>query len=514
MKRPIHSLLVLISLLSFSVDLSAQRFVSELFQSVQVSPGVVYARNKEFLTGAPVLKNLSMDVYEPVGDTATVRPLIIYLHTGSFLPPVINQNPTGSRYDSTAVEMCKQFARRGYVAAAMTYRMGWNPASSDQDVRTGSLLQAVYRAMQDAKACVRYFREEASVNGNPFRVDTSAIILGGQGTGGYVAMAYTTVDRLSEINLPKFISNSSNPSYGFIQGQSYVIPQIWGDFDGYGGDTTYNYPSNHVGYSNKVNFVFNMGGALGDSSWLEAGDAPMVAFHVIGDPFAPFGNGPVYVPTQPPQYVVDVSGSSVVVAKSNALGNNNCFNSGGWNDVYTQRANSINNGQDGLFPFQTSTLIQSGPWEWYDSLSLVLFSQAIGQPAAGGTQAYMNGLATNPDMSKAKALAYIDTIQNYLNPRIARCLGLFTGMSELDQERANIGLYPNPSNGQFTIDLSNVGNNPKYIHIADLSGRIVSEVRVQEKTTYAFRGMDLSSGLYLVKIGFDGGEIAKKLVIN
>ena len=167
-----------------------------------------------------------------------------------------------------------------------------------------------------------------------------------------------------------------------------------------------------------------------------------------------------------------------------------------------------------LFRSQTSTLIQSGPWEWYDSLSLVLFSQAIGQPAAGGTQAYMNGLATNPDMSKAKALAYIDTIQNYLNPRIARCLGLFTGMSELDQERANIGLYPNPSNGQFTIDLSNVGNNPKYIRIADLSGRVVSEVKVQEKTAYAFRGIDLSSGLYLVKIGFDGGEIAKKLVIN
>ena len=492
----------------------AQRYTNEIFTSVQVTPSVVYGMNKEVLTGAPVMKNLTMDVYEPAGDVQTTRPLIIYMHTGSFLPPVINGNPTGSRYDSTVVEMCKQFARRGYVVAAMSYRLGWNPVSSDQDVRTGSLLQAVYRAMQDAKACVRYFREEATVNANPFRVDTSKIILGGQGTGGYIAMAYASVDKLSEINLSKFISNTTNMSYGFIAGQSYVLQPIWGDFDGYGGDTTYNYPNNHVGYNNRVQFVFNMGGALGDSSWLEAGDAPMVAFHVAGDPFAPFGNGMVYVPTQPPMPVVNVSGSSVVVTKANALGNNACFNSFNYNDAYTQAANAVNGGQDGLYPFYTNPAIQSGPWEWYDSLSLVLFSQAIGQPAAAGTQAYMNGKATNPDMSKAKGMAYIDTIQNYVNPRIVNCLGLSVGVNDIEHDRANVGVYPNPSNGQFTIDLSNVGNNPKYIRIADLSGRVVSEVKAQEKTAYAFRGIDLSSGLYLVKIGFDGGEIAKKLVIN
>ena len=286
MRKNLPVLFVILAMMTAVQTVFAQRYTNEIFTSVQVTPSVVYGMNKEVLTGAPVMKNLTMDVYEPAGDVQTTRPLIIYMHTGSFLPPVINGNPTGSRYDSTVVEMCKQFARRGYVVAAMSYRLGWNPVSSDQDVRTGSLLQAVYRAMQDAKACVRYFREEATVNANPFRVDTSKIILGGQGTGGYIAMAYASVDKLSEINLSKFISNTTNMSYGFIAGQSYVLQPIWGDFDGYGGDTTYNYPNNHVGYNNRVQFVFNMGGALGDSSWLEAGDAPMVAFHVAGDPFA------------------------------------------------------------------------------------------------------------------------------------------------------------------------------------------------------------------------------------
>jgi hypothetical protein len=514
MRKFLPAMLSAFALLAIVQTASAQRYLNEVFQSVQVTPSVVYGMNKEVLTGAPVMKNLTMDVYEPAGDGQAERPLIIYMHTGSFLPPVINANPTGSRYDSTVVEMCKQFARRGYVVAAMSYRLGWNPVSSDQDVRTGSLLQAVYRAMQDAKACVRYFREEATVNGNPFRVDTANIILGGQGTGGYVAMGYATVDNVGELYLPKFISNSSNSSYGFVAGQSYVIPQIWGDWDGYGGDTTVNYPNNHVGYNNRVSFVFNMGGALGDSTWMSPGDAPLVAFHVTGDPFAPFGNGPVYVPTQPPQYVVDVSGSAVAVATANAYGNNNCFNNAGFTDPYTQQANMMNGGQDGLYPFNTDPFVQSGPWEWYDSTSLTLFAQVIGQPAAAGTQAYMNGLATNPDMSKAKALAYIDTIQNYVNPRIVYCLGLLTGVNNIEQEAAKVSVFPNPSNGEFTVDLREVAGEPQYIRVSDISGRLIREISVREKASYSFRGMDLSRGLYTVKIGFDAGEVTKKLVVN
>ncbi|MFM8432978.1 MAG: T9SS type A sorting domain-containing protein [Bacteroidota bacterium] len=514
MRKTLPVLFVVALLASLSGEAIAQRYNSEVFTDVQITPSVRYGQNKELLTGAPVMKNLTMDVYEPFGDAQAVRPLIIYLHTGSFLPPVINSNPTGSRFDSTAVEMCKRFARRGYVAAAMSYRLGWNPVSADQDVRTGSLLQAVYRAMQDAKACVRYFYEEAAVNGNPFRVDTNNIILGGQGTGGYIAMAYATVDQLSEISLPKFLSNTSNPSYGFFAGQSYVIPQIWGDFDGYGGDTTLNYPFNHVGYSNRINFVFNMGGALGDSSWLEQGDVPMVAFHVIGDPFAPIGNGPVYVPTQPPQYVVDVSGSSVVVARSNAFGNNNCFNSAGFTDVYTQRANTLNNGEDGMFPFQTSTLIQSGPWEWYDSTALVGFAQFIGQPAAAGTQAYLNGKATNPDMSKAKAMAYIDTIQGYLNPRIVQCLGLNTGINDWDAVAKAISVYPNPTAGEFNVDLSSISDKVNSLQVMDINGRIIQNIRIEENAVYTFRGLDLARGLYTVKIGFETGSVTRKLVVQ
>ena len=71
-----------------------------------------------------------MDIYEPT-DGSTKRPLIIYLGTGSFLPRYINKTPTGAKDDSATAEMCRQFARKGYVVASISYRQGWNPTSQD-----------------------------------------------------------------------------------------------------------------------------------------------------------------------------------------------------------------------------------------------------------------------------------------------------------------------------------------------------------------------------------------------
>ena len=70
------------------------------------------------------------DIYEPIGDTLTNRPVIIVSHTGSFLPPVANGQPTGSIKDSSIVEQCKRWGKKGYVAVSvMGNRLGWNPLS-------------------------------------------------------------------------------------------------------------------------------------------------------------------------------------------------------------------------------------------------------------------------------------------------------------------------------------------------------------------------------------------------
>ena len=44
------------------------------------------------LTGTPTAQALPMEVYQPTGDTETSRPLIIHMHTGTFLPILYKVN--------------------------------------------------------------------------------------------------------------------------------------------------------------------------------------------------------------------------------------------------------------------------------------------------------------------------------------------------------------------------------------------------------------------------------------
>ena len=521
MKKSLLAIASICISLSSVMTVNAQRYVTEIFPSSTKTSNVIYGRNYSILTGTPKLDSLKMDVYQPAGpnpDPLTKRPLVLVFHTGSFLPPIYNGQPTGSKGDSTIAETCRQLARRGYVAAAVDYRLGWNPQASGvagQDIRTGTLLTAVYRSIQDAKACVRYFRHDVAVNGNTFGIDSSKIILGGYGSGGYVAMGYATLDNPSEIALPKFLAATTNATYGFTAGQPYVTQAAVGGFEGEGGIAPYNDTlMNNLGYNSKVQFIFNAGGALGDSSWMSVGDAPTVCFHVPGDPFAPYDVGVVVVPTTGDLVVDNVSGAKNIIERTNFYGNNSCFASAGFTDVYTQSANAINNGQEGLYPFYTVPATQAGPWEWYDSTATVLTAQFLGLPASAGTSAYSSSILTNPDMSKAKALAYIDTVMNYLNPRIDFCLGLRTGIDENTVNANSIKIQPNPANDFTEISTTKNNNLIQSARVYDMLGKevFVSEGLNTSKLTINRNG--LNSGVYLIKIGFKQGEVTQKLIFK
>ncbi|MEO6169151.1 MAG: T9SS type A sorting domain-containing protein [Chitinophagales bacterium] len=524
MKKVLLSFAIIFSLLLVAKTSSAQRYFDEIFTSTTATGPVVYGENYGVLTGAPALQPLVMDVYQPSGDTAQSRPLVIYFHTGSFLPLLINGTATGDRHDSATVEMCKQFARRGYVSASMDYRLGWNPIGNTQDIRTGTLLLAVYRAIQDAKTCVRYFKMDAKVQGNTFKIDTNRIMLVGQGSGGYVTLAYASLDKAAEIQLLKFIAAETDLTYGFVAGQPYVNQALWGGFDGLGGLPGFN-QNNWPEYGNMVSTVVNMGGAIGDSTWLEAGDVPIVCFHVTNDPFAPYGNGNVIVPTTG-QFVVYVSGSREVVRLSNELGNNDVFDIP-YNDPYTTRANQINEGFEGLFPFilpDPSIAIpgnpfhgQAGPWEWWDSSALQLVAPAYGVPAANVAVIYQNAFLTNPDASKAKALNYIDSIQGYLAPRAVQAMqlpGFISGVQTPDIFASDIKMFPNPAVTYFTLRLDDPKQKMKFVQLFDMSGKLVREIKDINGSEVNITREGLSTGLYMVKIGMDKKVIQGKLLFE
>jgi hypothetical protein len=481
------------------------------------------------------LTQLEMDVYTPpMEDEETSRPLIIYIHTGNFLPPLFNGSITGDKVDSAGVNLCKQWARRGYVAASINYRLGWNPTSSIPDVRRGTLLQAVYRALHDTQSAVRFFRSSVE-NGNPYGIDPSKIVLYGQGSGGYVSQAYITLnDYISEIaGLDKFVGENG----------PYVIEAIDGTIDGGPGFTRLPDPLQEAGISKDVNMAINAGGALADISWLDEGEPPMVTFHCIRDPFAPFDNGIVVVPTTQ-ENVVEVQGGNIFVQEAFENGNNSVFSLiEDETDPFTDRARSIygetyeyiipneptvtvNESPEGLFPFvlPVNTLggnyftNEGSPWDWWDLETLQVVVQQTN--AALGTEfdaseLHAQGVAGNPGMSPDKGLTYIDTIMGYANPRIMCVLELegnpcVLGVEEVELENTT-NVFPNPS--QNAVNIRNDEHLIRRVNVMDITGRVVAQNNVNGHYFTLDRGY-LNDGIYLMQIVFDDQRITKKVMFN
>ncbi len=501
-------------LLAFAFHTNAQkRYLSQVFDSVSVTPVASYHTNiwvPPFSGNptAPGPRPLTAAFYAPKGDTLAKRPVIILMHTGSFLPVIINQQTTGNINDSTVVEMATRFAKRGFAVMTINYRIGWNPATTDANIATGQLLNATYRAVQDAKNAVRYLRTNATTLG----IDTSRIILGGQGTGGYASLAVATLNKYSEITLGKFIyNNASNPTDP-KNGQPYVDTTLSGDWNGIGG-TGLNISANPT-VSSKIHFEFNLGGAMGDSVWLEKGDVPMVAFHCANDPFAPYGRGNVVVPTTGAVVISNASGSKVVIDKANALGNNDTLNNKTFNDPYTTAGLASSNGTKNLFTFRFNAplQIQGSPWEWWDRATV----QAIPN---GGRTADSLSMLTNPDMSAAKAKAYIDTIQGFLVPRIVIALNLpgaadfpKVGVKEIANVSQHLTVFPNPASEMVNVSLEAKAGQAASYQVVDITGRTVLSQEVNSNE-FSFPAMGINPGLYFVHLSLKDGNIATKRVV-
>lgn len=228
-------------LLGLNVCVFAQkRFQSEIFTTIDSISNVQYGMAVNLKGGN---EKLLLDVFTPpTSDSVTQRPLIIFIHGGGF------QNNTKNGAFSS--KLCESFAKRGYVSATIDYRLGVEKTKTNKDYA-----EALYRAQQDGKAAVRFFKRYASKYG----IDTSQIYIVGSSAGSKtcLAMAY-----MNENEVPKEVDT-----------------KVWGTLEGNSGNE---------GYSSKVNGVLNCWGALIDYRWIQKGDVPL--FNTAGtiDKTVPF----------------------------------------------------------------------------------------------------------------------------------------------------------------------------------------------------------------------------------
>jgi len=521
--KKIKLFILIMTLCSFGMYGQKIRYINQVFDSFNVTH-TFYGTNITVLASPTLIKvPLPVSIFTPKGDTVKNRPLVIYAHTGNFLPYPTNGgtngrtsifgNPAlaslaqlgmGFPVDSALIEICTRLTKMGYVVAAMDYRSGWNPIATTQGERVNTLINAAYRGVQDFRTLIRYFKLTAKLQGNPYGVDTSKIVGWGQGTGGYITLAASVLDRYSDI---------VNASEGkFIGGTAampvpYVIESIHGDIYGtaFGkhpvtGDTL-SLP-NHVGYGSDFQLCVNMGGALADSAWLDATDLPLIAYHEPRDPFAPYKEGIVLVPVVNLP-VIKVQGSYVATKKADLLGLQKKMRDLKLNDIYTQNANKKNDGIEGLYPVTGDNPFDSDPWNWWDTTVIVAANSR-------------NGLLTNPNMSAAKARRYIDTLIGYFAPRAFAVLNLGTFVNTPDllkDYEVGFKMMPNPMINQ-TLLQTNLRYPMKSVTIYDLNGKVLRSMPKINTNNLTIYRNELPQGAYFLQVGFEKGVIAKTILIQ
>lgn len=547
---------------TFLAEAQNTRYLDEIFTEVTVTSDIEYGVNATVLTlpqfGEAVPESLKLDIFQPVGDTETNRPLMLVFHNGNFLPIVTNGQISGHKLDNSVIDMCTSLAKRGYVAAAVDYRLGWNPFAETQPLRALGIIQAAYRGLQDGRNSIRYFRKTVAEDANPYGIDESKISVFGIGTGGYLGLAMGSLDDYLEIlnttNGPaKFILDVNEDG---IPETPMIVEAFHGDIngvvetitptDGFGlpaGDTTnyVNYPT----YSSEYNLTIHVGGALGDISWVDSSSTPIITVQSVFDQFAPYDDAVLSVPGQNLD-VVRVQSGNVIHEKLEALGLNDIYNDYdltiGIAATATAEAaaNSVTADHDvfpALFPWirpvNNFGLDEGVVLNWWDPNGATpLNSPAMGAPwnlvphptvnpvTMEAWSFHEQGQLLNENMSAEKSRTNRDLVLEFVLPRTCIVLDLpckseFEPSSVDDNELASdlVSAFPNPTSNSLSVKAEQQ-RQMNTINIYNVDGKLVQTYTNLLATQKNIDVTDYTNGLHIMKVYFEDGVVTKKVMIQ
>ncbi len=174
--------------------------------------------------------SLHMDISYPTNDVVPScgRPLAIIIHGGAWID--------GSKNEGYIPGIRADFAKRGYVAVAINYRLGffqteipkncnienWNCINSAD---SSEWSRALYRGIQDAKGALRFMIN----NQTTYQIDASNVYVIGESAGAFIALGVGYMDHEAEKPIDcgaiaSVLAPHQNYYAPCIQGSTFDIP--------------------------------------------------------------------------------------------------------------------------------------------------------------------------------------------------------------------------------------------------------------------------------------------------
>jgi acetyl esterase/lipase len=423
-----------------------------------------------------------MDVTYPTNDNALPagRPLIIIVHGGAFM--------AGSKNETTIAAMREDFAQRGYVAAAINYRLGmfqtsanWHCNISNFGVAWDCLNQAdtlewyrgFYRGVQDVHGAIRYLVNHAA----DYNIDPDNVYVVGESAGAFIAMGVGFMDTPGEI--PTGVGALADAP---VPNNIYDQPCV----QGYGLDTniasldlarpdlgSYLGTMNPSSIPYRIRGVGDMYGAMfQDFFAVNADDARipcLYIFHQPNDLIVPIGYDRVLAGYA--YCAVTNFGCAYIL--------NRPYGSGGM----------------ALKQLLDNHILQSDPVPDYLAEFTTNNADCMTQlfnPSVGGHQYDNYWLRTN-------------NMAIFFAPKVLA--------SPKPIAHISVELFPNPSTGEFRVVLPH-GIHATTLSLLDMMGRNVYAVAVQGNAFAVQLPAQLSRGTYMAMLHTTEGIVTKRIMLH
>ncbi|MEQ9301373.1 MAG: T9SS type A sorting domain-containing protein [Cyclobacteriaceae bacterium] len=471
---------------------------------------------------------LKMDVYYPetkadvsIADLAAL-PLIIYVHGGGF---VINGD------DQLGEKVCEWYASKGYIVAAIDYRLGMNITNGELSKR------AIIRAWQDLEAAVQYWRHTPQLDNGTHRwkIDPQKIYGVGFSAGAITILHNLYLDR-STYGDERALDFEGNPSYLTASSGHYSFTTTnWSEIANALKDIWNNDPDaiNHINNAITANKTYHTYDLEDYPTY------PCIGANSACDP----NNAPDRSEFE--EFLSGIDGRlnqgvafSGAIAKTEWMANEahrqmrfvqherDAVVSYLEDEPFSYLGDLVN-----VYNFATSGSVYTPKLSGGGTMLAEGYSNFKGQPLladnmAGGGIPYHRSLqkfgSTDKNELEPKLMYYTDAFFTKDWTSTIATARLASSEEEVEEEPIKeepvFNIFPNPASDEVNVIVDIPQSGPLDLQIIDLQGKTVYQMQrdqVREGTQWIRLGdLDLPSGMYVLQLIANGIERSERLIMK